>query len=142
VPADLTRVNEWMWQTLHGDVALTSLVNGRIYADEAPQQATLPMVVYAYLGGSDKLLTFNARLTSVLYLVRAIADGSSYDPIEAAADRIDDALKLPTQGTIIRDTRITTCQREQPHQRKDSLYGVPIVYLGGFYRIHFQPADQ
>jgi hypothetical protein len=78
----------------------------------------------------------------VLYLVRAIGDGSSYNPIEGIADRIDAVLAVPTQGTIIRDVRITSCNREQPHQRKDSVNGIPVVYLGGFYRIRFQPADQ
>jgi len=140
--ADLTRVNQWVFGTLSTDVVVAAQTRGRIYPDEAPQGAPAPMVVYAFLGGSDKLLTFNARLTSVLYLIRAIGDGSSYDPIEAIADRIDQVLAVPNQGTIVRDVRITSCHREQPHQRKDALNGVPIVYLGGFYRIQFQPADQ
>jgi hypothetical protein len=140
--ADLSRVDQWMWGVLDNDAVLSSAVSHRIYADEAPESAPAPMVVFAYLGGSDKLLTFNARLSSVLYLVRAIGDGSSYNPIEGIADRIDAVLAVPTQGTIIRDVRITSCNREQPHQRKDSVNGIPVVYLGGFYRIRFQPADQ
>ncbi len=140
--ADLSRVNEWIWQTLSSDLSLSGGVGGRIYSDEAPQDAPVPMVVFAFLGGSDKLQAFSARLTSVLYLIRAVGAGSSFDPIETVADRIDDVLRLPTQGTVIRDTRITSCLREQPHQRKDSQYGIPLVYLGGFYRIKFQPAEQ
>jgi hypothetical protein len=140
--ADISRVDEWLWQTMTTDAVLSTAVSNRIYADEAPQEAALPLVVFAFLGGSDKLLTFSARLTSALYLIRVVGEGSSYDPVELVADRIDIVLRLPTQGTIIRDTRITTCQREQPHQRKDSQYGIPLVYIGGFYRIHWQPADQ
>lgn len=140
--ADLSRVDQWLYQTLNTDAVLTTAVGGRIYVDEAPEGAVAPMVVYAYLGGSDKLLTLSARLSSVLYLVRAIGDGSSYDAIETVADRIDAVLTVPNQGTIVRDVRITSCSREQPHQRKDAAFGVPTVYLGGFYRIRFQPSDQ
>jgi hypothetical protein len=44
------------------------------------------------------------------------------------------------QGDIVRDVRISTVTREQPHQRKDMENGQPVVYLGGFYRIKYQPA--
>lgn len=140
--ADLTRVDEWMNQVLTGDLRLEELVGGRIYSDEAPQGAAAPMVVYAFLGGADKLLTSRSRLTSALYLVRAIGDGSSYDAIEPIADRIEAVLTIPDAGTIIREVRLMSCQREQPHMRKDSAFGKPTVYLGGFYRVRYQPVDQ
>jgi hypothetical protein len=140
--AELSRVDQWLYSTLNNDAQLSTAVGGRIYADEAAEGAAAPMVVYAFLGGADRLLTFNARLSGALFLVRAMGDGSSYDPIEAIADRIDTVLTVPSQGTIVRDVRITSCQREQPHQRKDATFGVPTVYLGGYYRIRFQPSDQ
>ena len=54
---------------------------------------------------------------------------------------MDDLLvtSLPDQGTIVEDIRVASCLREQPHQRKDMENGVPTVYLGGFYRIKYQP---
>ena len=57
---------------------------------------------------------------------------------------LDDLLvnAIPSAGTIVRDVRIGSCLREQPHQRKDASEGVPVVYLGGFYRISYQPANQ
>lgn len=140
--ADLSRVDQWLWNVLNGDAALATAVGGRIYVDEAAEGAVAPMVVYAYMGGADRLLTLTARLSTALYLIRAIGDGSSYDAIENIADRIDAVLVVPAVGTIVRDVRISSCQREQPHQRKDAQFGVPTVYLGGFYRIRFQPADQ
>lgn len=139
--ADLTRVNQWIDTTLKDDLQLASLVFRRVYSDEAPQNGAAPLVVYAFLGGSDKQVTSRGRLSSVLYLVRAIADGSSYDAVEPIADRIEAILDVPDEGKIVRDVRITSCYREQPHQRKDALYGKPMVYLGGYYRIRYQPAD-
>lgn len=146
--ADNTRVNQWIYGTLNDDNILnTQLGLGhRIYTDMAPQSPTqpvspLPIVIIAYLGGADKIRSKTARFTNALYLIRAIKDGSSYDPLEAIADRIDELLRVPDVGTLVRDVRIATCNREQPHQRKDAENGRPTVYLGGFYRVQFQPAD-
>jgi len=54
---------------------------------------------------------------------------------------LDDLLSVPDNGVLVRDIRIASCIREQPHQRKDEEFGKPVVYLGGFYRIQYQPAD-
>lgn len=141
--AEWSRVNSWMWGVLSGDATLTAAVGGRIYADEAPQGAASPMVIFAYLGGTTRIRTLGGRhLLTALYLVRAIDQGSSYEPIEPLADRIDALLSLSGQGTVERDVLITACRIDQPHQRKDSSEGVPVVYLGGFYRVDFQPASQ
>jgi len=144
VSGDLARVNRWLYTVLSNDLQIQGQVGSRIYADEAPQNAAVPMLIFAFLGGSDRLLALRGRLSSVLYLVRAVDEGSSYDSVLTVADRIDEVLTtaVPTFGTILDDTRITSCYREQPHQRKDSQFGVPTVYLGGYYRIGFQQADQ
>lgn len=139
--ADISRVDQWLLSVMSTDITLVTAVSSRIYGDMAPQNATLPLVLFAYLGGADKVLTFRTRFTNAIYLVRAVGAGSSYNAIEAIADRIDDVLitALPDQGIILRDIRVTSCTREQPHQRKDMENGVPTVYLGGFYRIRYQP---
>lgn len=125
---------------LAGDFTLSTYVSGRVYGDMAPQNSPMPMVLFAYLGGADKVVTLSSRLTNAIFLIRAVAGGSSYNTVEAIADRIDTVLSvLPDQGTIVRDIRISSCVREQPHQRKDMENGVPTVYLGGFYRIRYQP---
>lgn len=136
---DITRIDQWLYATMLDDLTLSDAVGGRIYADLAPQGAQTPMVVFAFMGGADKTITFGSRFTHALYLIRAIAQGSSYDALEEIADRLDDILTVPSQGLIIRDIRIASCAREQPHQRRDMENGVPIVYLGGFYRVRYQP---
>lgn len=138
--AELSRVNEWLRRTLSNDLRLNQLVAGRVYADEAPQGSAAPLVIFAFLGGSDKLLTSRARLSNAIYLIRGIAEGSSYDPVEPIADRIEAVLPIPDEGIVMRDVRIMSCQREQPFQRKDAIFGKPAVYMGGFYRIRFQSA--
>jgi hypothetical protein len=141
--SDLGRINQWIDMRLRNDRIVSDQVDDRVYSDEAPQNADVPMLIYAYLGGADKLLTSRARTSSALYLVRAIADGSSYDDVELLADRIEAVLTvLPNTGTVVRDVQIMSCAREQPHQRKDAAFGKPTVYMGGFYRVRFQPTDQ
>jgi hypothetical protein len=140
--AELSRVNEWLMMVLAGDPALSSLVGDRVYVDQAPQEAETPMVVAAFLGGADKVLTTSARLTHTLYLVRAIAEGSSYDLVSQIADRIEAVMWVPQQGTVLGSVRITSVFREQPHQRRDAENGIPFVYMGGFYRVRVQPSFQ
>lgn len=127
---------------LGNDSSILGKVGTRIYVDQAPQNAASPMVVFSFLGGADKVITGSARLTQCLYLVRAIAAGLSYDIVDDIADRIEAVMTVPDAGQIVRDVRITSCAREQPHQRKDAENGVPYVYMGGFYRIRFQPSSQ
>lgn len=139
--ADISRIDQWVYGVLGGDITLAAAVSSRIYGDMAPQGAAMPLVLFSFLGGADKVLTLRTRLTNAIYLIRAVASGSSYNTAEAIADRMDLLLTsaLPDLGTVVRDIRVSSCTREQPHQRKDMENGVPVVYLGGFYRIKYQP---
>lgn len=139
MPADLTRIDEWIYDTLSGDTQLHSLVGSHVYGDIAPQQAQNPLVLFSFLGGADKFTTLTIRSTNAIYLIRGVDQASSFNSIELIADRIDAVMRVPNQGTLMRDTLITSVVREQPHQRKDLQNGVPYVYLGGFYRFRYQP---
>lgn len=139
--ADSTRIDQWIYGLLNGDLTLSTAVSSRIYGDMAPQGATMPLVLFSYLGGADKVLTLRTRFTNAIYLIRAVTGGSSYNSVEPIADRVDELLTsaIPDLGVVLRDIRVSSCTREQPHQRKDMENGVPVVYLGGFYRIRYQP---
>lgn len=143
--AEHSRVTGWIWDAIQADATLVAALGGignvRIYADEAPQGAVVPMVLYAFLGGSDQLVG-SSRLSNALYLIRAIGEGASYAAIEDIADRVDNRLtNVGAGGIFFRDIQILSCSREQPHQRKDSQFGVPTIYLGGFYRIRWAPVS-
>jgi hypothetical protein len=139
--ADITRIDEWMIANLRSDFVIRQGVDTRIYTDQAPQQSGYPLLLCAFLGGADKMISLRSqtRLTTAIYLVRVITRGSSFDVIEDIADHIEQALFIPPEGYWQRDVLIQSCRREQPHQRKDMENGVPFVYLGGFYRIQYQP---
>ena len=140
--AELTRVDWWIYDTLYADAQIQLAVGERIYVDQASQFATEPMIVFQMLGASDKALTSRRRLSTALYLVRAIRKGSTYSALETLADRIEAVLQVPDTGTIVREVNITSCNREQGFKRMDDQNGVPYVHLGGIYRVRFQSAFQ
>lgn len=140
--AELTRIDWWIYQQMVADPQIFLATQTRIYADQAPQSALFPMVVFAHLGGSDKGLTSRSRLSNSIYLIRGIAKGSTYSALETIADRIEAVMSVPDGGSLVRDVRITTVNREQPFKRTDNESGVPIVHLGGLYRIRYQSAFQ
>jgi len=140
--AELSRVNQWLITSLTSDASLVGMVGGRIFIDEAPEGTATPMIIAAFLGGADKVLTSTGRLTQVLYLIRAVAQSGTYETVSNLADRIEAVMNVPIGGTVVDGVRISTCFREQPHQRMDSQFGIRTVYMGGFYRIRFQPSYQ
>lgn len=140
--AEIARVNVWMRSVLASDSTLNTAVSGRIYGEEAPQGAAVPMVIFAYLGGSTRVRTLRGHVLTALYLVRAIAEDVGFDALTPLADRIDAVMTVPDGGTVVDGVRITKIRVDQPHQRKDSSEGVPVVYLGAIYRVDFQPASQ
>lgn len=148
--AEHSRVTGWIWDAIQADATLVTALKAvpgedpellpRIFADEAPQGAKVPLVLYAFLGGSDQLVG-NSRLSSALWLVRAVGEGASYSTIEDIADRVDERItNVGAGGIFYRDIHILSCTREQPHQRKDAAFGVTTIYLGGFYRVRWSPS--
>jgi hypothetical protein len=132
-----SRVSEWVGEVLSEDAYLSGWADGGVWVDYAPQGTSGNVVLAAWQGGSHRKVLFSYSL----YLVRAVAEGGTYDLVEYAADRIDDALMntVPVEGLIQRDVRITRVERDSPHQRKDDENGVTYVYLGNVYRIWYAP---
>ena len=48
MPAELARVEQWMYSTLSGDATVNSIMGTRIYADEAPQGTGFPLIIFAH----------------------------------------------------------------------------------------------
>ena len=140
MPAELARVEQWMYSTLAADPTISAQVGTRIYADQAPQGAAFPLIVFAHIGNVDVLRAMNnGRISKVIYLVRVIGTGSSTGGVlKTVADRFD--LLLLVKNVIVDGVRIAYVQHDQHHIRKDSESGVPLSYLGSYYLIFCQPA--
>ncbi len=94
MPADLARVEQWMYSTLAADATVASICGTRIYSEQAPQGSAFPMVLFAHIGNIDVVRALgNGRLSKVIYIVRAVGMGSSTQgAIKTVADRFDPLL--------------------------------------------------
>jgi hypothetical protein len=137
--AELARVEQWIYTTLAADPTVANAVGTRIYADEAPQGATFPLIIFAHIGNVDTLRTLGTgRVSKTIWLVRAIDKGSSaLGTVKTVADRFDSLLLVT--DTVVDGVRFSS-QHDQHAIRKDSENGVPLSYLGSYYLIFCQPA--
>src|SRR4051812_22488358 len=110
MPAELARVEQWMYTTLVADATVTGIVGTRIYADEAPQGATFPLIIFAHIGNVDVLRSgSNGRMAKLIYLVRVVGMGSSTSgSLKTVADRFDTLLLV--QNVTVDGVRIAYVQ--------------------------------
>lgn len=128
------RAEQWLYTVLSGDTTLSSLVGGRIYSYLAPQDAVLPFVVYSHQAGHDVRGVGPTRImTSLVYQVKAVGQGGSFQPLKAIADRLD-VLLQGASGSVV-DGTVLMCVREQPVEYVEVENGVQYRHLGGLWRI-------
>lgn len=128
-----------MYSTLVADATVLGICGTRVYADEAPQDAVFPLIVFAHIGNVDILRSGNnGRFAKNIFLVRAIDLGSSTSGnLKTVADRFDPLLLV--QNVTVDGVRIAYVQHDQHAIRKDSQDGRPVSYLGSYYLVFTQP---
>jgi hypothetical protein len=133
---ELGIIDQWLYETLTGDVTVAAAVGSRVYADVAPAGATYPCVVFSSMAPLDINGAGATRIaTKDLYLVRVIGKGGGFAAIDGAANAVDSLLKKAyeelTGGVIL------SCLRDKPFQRSevDSESGATFYSRGGLYRI-------
>lgn len=130
---ELTRVDAWLQTTLTGDATLATLVDGRVFADIAPQGTPGPFIVHQFQGGADNIGNGGNRvLVNGVWLVRVVAQTDSYLPLQPIADRIDAVLHRGAGGAVL------TCTSEQPYRLTESAEGASWRHLGRLFRIQVQ----
>lgn len=91
------RVMTYVVSTLQGDTGaggVAALLGGRIYRDRVPAAAILPAATVTLVSATDSPTLGGRRvLQTILVDVRVVGDGSSYRPIDPAADRVDALLQ-------------------------------------------------
>lgn len=137
--ADLARVQQWLYTTLSGDATIAGVVGSRVFAEQAPQEAELPLVLFAHIGNVDVLRTIGlGRVARTLWLVRAVGNGESVQgSLRTVADRFDPL--LIKSNIVVDNVLINTVQHDQFHVRSDAETGVPVSYIGSYYLIFCQP---
>lgn len=144
---ELTRIDEWIVDTLTADTTLTALIGGpapRIYSDVVPQDGAFPCVRFDYATGRDVrggTLASTRIMVNALYIVRGIAQQKSYGgDLRTIADRIDANLKASSGGPAGDDGVVFSAVREEPFRMNEPVDGVQWRHLGGIYRINAQVA--
>jgi len=91
------RVAAFVFDALAADTGpggVATLLSGRIYRDRVPAAASLPAATVGVVSSTDFGTIGAVRtLDMVLVDVRVVAAGSSYGPINPAADRVDAVLQ-------------------------------------------------
>ena len=115
-------------QADNGPGGVATLVGGRIYQDRVPATAPLPAATITLVSATDSsTLGGNRVLQTVLIDVALHADGASYGPLSAAADRVDTVLQ--NVGAVVNGVNTVELQRTQVTRFIDDQAGKSYAHL-------------
>lgn len=140
MPNGLYATRKWIYSQLSGDATITGIVGANIFTEEAPQEATFPMLVFAHIGNVDSFRATNyGYVNKAIWLVRVVVAGSS---VEGSAVTVAERFNplLLKNNVVVGDVRINLVQHDQDHVRADSQSGIPLSYLGAYYLVFTSPA--
>jgi hypothetical protein len=135
-------INDWIDDTLTTDVTLQNLVGAArvaagqwVFEDYLPDEAPFPSIVYQ----NQSSVTVRGVgpvviMEDTLYIVKVIAQVSSYNPLRAIANRIE--FLVADRHNIIRpDGEILGTAKDAPFQLPEVDAGRQYRHLGGIFRI-------
>ena len=133
-----TRADEYLFNLLSNDAALTALVGNRIYADLEPQANTqYPICLWQWQASGMDVRPVGKPFVAanLLYLIKAI-DRSFQFP-QAVMDRVTTLLDN-SAGTIASGGQVLFCQREMPWRLTEVDAGVTYKHVGATFRLLVQ----
>lgn len=126
---------KWLYATLSADATLAGLVGDRISGTLSPELLPTPYVTFLLQSPRDIIGVGGVRIsTDNLYIVKGVAQTSTWDDLTSIANRIDYLIHRPG-STMIQGTGSLTCIREMVHQMAEVDEGLQYRHLGGIYRI-------
>jgi hypothetical protein len=128
-------VARWLYQMLTNDVALQTLVQGKVFAYRAPEGTAFPYVLFQLQSSDLDSRIGETRLASRgRWVVKAVGKGSDFLPLRSIASRLDEVISGGSGLTM--DGVIVACVREQPLEMLESSdSGEDYGHLGGIYQI-------
>lgn len=128
-------VEPWLYATLSADPALAGLVGDRISGTLSTVTLATPYITFLLQSPLDIVGVGGVRIsTDNLYVVKAVAQDSSWDQVIPIAERIDYLIHRP--NSVMTETRGSlSCVRERPFQAVEVDGGLQYRHLGGVYRI-------
>lgn len=130
---------KWLFATLSASADLAALVGGRIYDSLAPQDASLPYVVYNFVAGDAVAASGGAGriLDDSYWVVQGISESGSYTEADSIAKACDGAIS-GASGTATIGSSTYTVQGVlggEPVRYVESSQGRRICHSGRRYRV-------
>lgn len=128
-------VEPWLFATLTEDATLVALVGGRISGTLSATPLKPPYVTFLLQSSRDVKGVGGAQIsTDNLYMVKGVAQTSSWNDLNPIAERINYLINRPG-STMTGAQGSLTCVREFILQEPEVEDGVQYRHLGGVYRI-------
>lgn len=128
-----------IYSKLQSTSGLTSLLAGTtsIYSVQAPENATLPYVVFNVQGGGDDNETAH-RTKNLVVFIRGYAEGMGAKKTAGSIDAaIDTALHL-SSFTVSGWSNFWLAREEDLETVENPPSGSPIFMVGGLYRVRIE----
>lgn len=136
---ELPRINRWITEVLTDDPATAAIIDGRIYHDQAPEDASYPFIVFSFSDGEAVNGLGACRLmTRARYQIKVVARDVLDANARTLADRIDAVIGTAQAATHSADSSIAFSARlESPIAYSEPSRDSSRVFrhLGGLYLI-------
>ena len=130
--------DQWLYETLIGDVSLSAIVGTRVYSDEAPPNAIFPYLQWNLISAVDIKGQSTFRImANCLYVVKLVGKSTTYGSLMPASDRMHTLIDGKGGDTVAGD-HVYSCSREEPYRLTEYVSGVSYRHLGGVFRIFVQ----
>jgi hypothetical protein len=138
VMTDLYVVNRLAAQAAALD-GISAGLSERIFEEVAPDDALYPFIVWQCQSPPRDVRGVGSFrvMVDTLYIVKAVAQGTSYAPLVPVARVIDGAM-TNTTGTAVGDGHVFTSTRNDQYSLREPAEGTEFRHLGGEYRIQAQ----
>lgn len=131
---DLDVIDRFLHNTLTTDAGVTALVDDRVFGYVVPEGEPFPAIVFQYMGGIDVRVSGAKTLAvNAVYLVKAVAQGSSFSGADAIAKALHNALQAASG--VDAGGYVYSVVRESPFSLVTVEDKVRYNHRGGLYRI-------
>lgn len=130
-------VDQWLRNTLTAIPAVNNPTDGRMYADEAPQNAVYPLVLWSLQDSHDIIGQGTFRImTNCSYQVKVVGQTRSYWDLLPIYTAIDTAIHGAAGSTD--NANVFAVMRYNEFRMSEFVAGKDYRHLGGLYEILVQ----
>jgi hypothetical protein len=131
----LEAVDQCITTTLKGDSTMSAMISNRIYREQAPQNATYPLVVFGLMSAADRNMLGPVRaFTRGQYMVKAITTGDGFATADDIMDRVDAILQ--DKRLTVSGYRVMPLYREEIARYVETIGGVRYNHYAFIYRFY------